>query len=81
MTIQLTIQLFGTLGSRVPEYDHENGVQVSAPDGVTPEDLIKDLKIPLTHVGFISDGSCAIQLDTPLTDKMSISFYSLISGG
>lgn len=81
MTIQLTIRLFGTLSSRVPDYDHNTGIRVDAPDDTTPEDLLKDLKIPLAHIGFVSDGSQAIQLGTCLTDKMSVSFFSLISGG
>ena len=81
MTIQLMVYLFGTLSSRVPDYDHAKGIQMDAPDHATPEDLLETLKIPLTHIGFISDGSCAIPLDARLTDKMSISFYSLISGG
>ena len=81
MSIRLTIYLFGTLGSKVPEYDHNEGIRADKPDGVTPADLLNDLKIPLNHVGFISDGKKSIQLDALLTDKMSISFYSLISGG
>ncbi|MCF6248927.1 MAG: hypothetical protein L3J69_16450 [Desulfobacula sp.] len=81
MAIQLTIHLFGTLSSKVPNYDHKKGLLVDAPDAVTPEDLLKDLKIPLTHIGFVSDGRQAIQFDTPLTDKMNVSFFSLISGG
>jgi len=81
MSIQLTIRLFGTLGLKVPAYDHNEGIHVDRPDGVTPEDLIKDLKIPVNHVGFISDGVKSIPLDARLTNKMNISFYSLISGG
>ena len=79
--MQLTIRLYGTLSSKVPDYDHEKGFQVDVPDDVTPEDLAKDLKIPLTHIGFISDGTQSLKLETCLTDKMTISFFSLISGG
>lgn len=81
MTIQLTIRLFGTLSSKVPDYDHEKGLCVDVADNVTPEDLAKNLKIPLNHIGLISDGSAAIKLDTQLTDNMNINFFSLISGG
>ncbi len=81
MTIRLTIYLFGTLSSKVPNYNHKNGIAIDAVDGVTPEDLLKNLKIPLNHIGLISDGSSSIELVTRLTDKMSVSFFSLISGG
>ncbi len=81
MTIQLTIRLFGTLGTKVRGYNHEKGLRVDVADNVTPEDLAKDLKIPLNHIGFISDGSASIKLDTQLTDNMCVSFFSLISGG
>lgn len=81
MSIKLTIWLYGTLSSKVPKYDYQEGIIVDKPDNVTPEDLLKDLKIPLTHVGLISDGTKSIPLDAPLEDNMSIKFYSLISGG
>ncbi|MCP4021681.1 MAG: hypothetical protein GY729_07555 [Desulfobacteraceae bacterium] len=81
MTIKLTIRLFGILGLKVPAYDHKKGIRVDKPDGVRPADLLKDLKIPVNHVGFISDGEKSIPLDARLTNKMSISFYSTISGG
>lgn len=81
MTIQLTVRLFGTLSLKVPDYDHKNGLIVDAPDGVTPENLLKDLQIPLSHVGLISHENHAIQRDTLLTDKMTISFFSLVCGG
>jgi hypothetical protein len=81
VTIQLTIRLFGTLGSKVPNYDHEKGLLVNAADNATPEDLARGLKIPLDYLGFISDGCSAIELDARLTDKMSIHFFSLMSGG
>lgn len=81
MTIRLAIYLFGTLSLKVPNYNHKKGLSIDAPDDVTPEGLLKELKIPLTHVGFISDGKKSIQLDARLTNKMSINFYSLISGG
>ncbi len=81
MTVQLTILLYGTLSLKVPDYDHKMGIRVDVPDDVTPEDLLKNLKIPLSHIGFISDGQKAVQLGARLKNKMNISFYSLISGG
>ncbi|MDA3791442.1 MAG: hypothetical protein PF503_23465 [Desulfobacula sp.] len=81
MTIRLTVRLFGTLSLNVPDYDHEKGLIVDMSDGVTPVDLLNDLQIPLSHVGLISHENHTIQLDTPLTDKMTISFFSLVAGG
>ncbi len=81
MAIRLTIRLFGSLSLKVPDYDHKRGIRVNVPVDVTPEDLLKDLKIPLSHIGLISDGQKAIKLGTRLTDKMNVSFYSLASGG
>jgi len=81
MTIQLTIRLFGTLSSKVPDYNHEKGLRVNVADNVTPKNLANELKIPLNHIGFISDGSTAIKFDTLLTDNMCVSFFSMISGG
>lgn len=81
MAIKVTVKLFGTLGLNRPGYNHKKGLQIDTPDKVTVEDLLYDLNIPLHHIGFISDGSQALQFDSHLKDKMNISFYSLISGG
>ena len=81
MAIRLTIRLFGTLGSKVPDYNPQKGLRVDVDDNATPEDLAKNLKIPLNHIGLISDGSAAIKLDTQLTNNMNVNFFSLISGG
>ena len=81
MTIRLTIRLFGTLSLQVPDYDHKKGIIVDAPDGVTPEDLLTHLQIQLSHIGLICYENQAIQRDTPLTDGMTISFFSPVYGG
>ena len=81
MGIQLTIRLFGTLSLKVPDYDHKRGIVVNAPDSITSEKLLKGIKIPLSHIGVISDGKQAIQRDAYLTNGMTINFFSLLSGG
>lgn len=81
MTIRLTIKLFGTLSARVPDYNHQTGICVDAPDDATPEDLLNDLSIPLSHIGIISDGRHFLQKDCGLNEGMTISFFSLVSGG
>ncbi|MEN8210298.1 MAG: hypothetical protein ABFR31_01155 [Thermodesulfobacteriota bacterium] len=81
MTVKLTIKLFGTLGLKIPDYNHDKGIMIDAPDNVTPADLLKDLQVPLSHVGFISCENRSIKADTPLSDGMVIHFYSLVSGG
>ncbi|NOX32676.1 MAG: MoaD/ThiS family protein [Deltaproteobacteria bacterium] len=81
MTIRLTIRLFGTLGLKVPGYDYKKGMSVDLPDGATPEDILKDLQIPLSHIGSISNGKNSLQRDSLLTDGQTINFFPLISGG
>ena len=81
MGIRLTIRLFGTLSLRVSDYDHKKGIVVDAPAGTTSEDLVKDIKIPLSHIGFISDGKQVIRPDARLTNGMTLNFFSLVSGG
>ena len=81
MTIRLTIRLFGNLSLQMPDYDHKKGIIVYAPDDVTPEDLLTHLQIQISHIGFISYENQAIQRDTRLTDGMTISFFSQVSGG
>jgi len=81
VTIRLAIQLFGTLSLKVLDYDHEKGIIVDVPDNITPEDLLRDMQIPLSHIGLISCENQAIQRDALLIDGMTISFFSLVSGG
>ncbi len=81
MTLKLTIRLFGTLSFRVPGYNHKTGIIVIAGDDTTPEEILKCLRIPLTHIGVISDGKHPLKRDNALTDGMTIHVFSLISGG
>lgn len=81
MTIRLTIKLYGTLGLKVPDYDHLNGIQLEVPQGTTPADLLNDLQVPLSHVGLISRDGKILKPDTVLGNQMTINFFSLISGG
>lgn len=81
MTMRLVIRLFGTLSLKVPDYDHEKGIVFDVPEGVTPADLLNDLQVPVSHVGFISDGKSGLQLDSRIENPMTIHFFSLISGG
>lgn len=81
MTLRLTIKLFGTLSFRVPGYDHKTGIIVNAEDGTTPEEILKHLRIPMTHIGLISDGNRPLKHDDALTDGMTVHVFSLISGG
>lgn len=79
--MQVTIKLFGTLGSKVQDYDHHTGIIADVPNHCTPADLLKDLQVPLSHVGLIIVDNRPIQQNTPLSDGMTISFFSLVSGG
>jgi len=81
MGIQLTIRLFGTLSSQIPDYSHTKGFVIEVQDGVTPKKVLKRMKIPLSHIGLIIYNNKAIQYDTPLAGKANISFFSPISGG
>ncbi len=79
--MQLTVRLFGTLSLRVTDYNHKTGIAIEVPDGVTPEDILKHLRIPMTHIGLISDGNRPLKHDNILTDGMTVHVFSLISGG
>ena len=81
LTIRLTVRLFGILSFRMPDYNHTKGLHFEVPEGVTPEDLLNNMKIPLSHVGLISCENRSIQKDFQLADKSTISFFSPLSGG
>ncbi|WP_300461661.1 MoaD/ThiS family protein [Desulfobacula sp.] len=81
MTIRVTIRLFGTLSLKVPDYEHKKGLIVHLPDDATPEDLLKRLQLPPSHVGLISHENQAIQRNTRLKDGMTIGLFSPVYGG
>ena len=81
MAVRLIVRLFGTLSMKVSDYDHKKGIIFNAPEGVTPADLLKDLQVPVSHIGFISNGTSGLQLDSRLEDQMTVHFFSLVSGG
>lgn len=81
MTIKLKVRLFGVLSLKVPAYDHKQGLIIELPDGAAPVDILKQLQLPLTHIGLISHANQAIPSDASLTDGMTINFYSPVYGG
>lgn len=81
MGMTVTIKLFATLGLKIEDYDHKHGLMRHVPKGTTPADLLQELQIPLSHVGLISSNNKILEPDMPLSNGMSVNFFSLISGG
>ncbi len=43
--MKMRVNLYGTLGQRVPGYQHSQGIEVEIPDGATVKDLLTRLEI------------------------------------
>ena len=54
--MKLKVKLFGTLRSRFPDYDLEQGLEVEIPDGARVGDLLAHLDISASDGVVVVDG-------------------------
>jgi len=79
--MQVRVKLYGTLGKRVPGYDHQQGLVVRMTEGATVTDLMARLGIPLNKIGMVSlDGRLAGK-ETVLHPEVQVKVFHPIFGG
>jgi sulfur carrier protein ThiS len=79
--MQVQVKLYGTLGKRVPGYDHRTGLAVDVDEGATVADLMRRIGVPLKKVGMVTlDGRLAGK-ETLLQPGMQVRVFHPIFGG
>ena len=79
--MKVRIKLFGTLGLRLPDYNHDQGVEMELPDGATIEDLLARLKITKNEKVLVTIDSAVQKADSEIKHRSNVYVFSIASGG
>ena len=77
MSIHVTIKLFATLRSYIPE----NADRYAVAPGTTVADVVRDLNIPVKDAKLIFINSIRRDLNTPLQDGDRLGIFPPVGGG
>ena len=79
--MQVRVKLYGTLGKRVPGYDHRQGLAVEVAEGTTVADLMGGLGIPLKKIGMVSLNGRLAGREAILQPDEQVKVFHPIFGG
>ena len=79
--MKVKIQLFGALGSKLPEFASPEGVQVELPDESTAGDLLEYLKIPDDWQPAVTMNSRLLKNEASLKENAEIRIFQAVHGG
>ena len=79
--MKVKIKLYGTLRRYVPDYRHEDGIEVEIPDGARVRDLLAHLEISKSQGGIVAVGGRIMKADDKLADGASVNVLQAVFGG
>lgn len=79
--MKVIVKLFGTLSTRIPEYDATRGMEVSLPDGATVERLLKHLGFSPREAGLAIVNGKPQRDDSVLREGEEVYLFNLALGG
>jgi sulfur carrier protein ThiS len=79
--MKIKVKLFGTLGQRFPDYDHEQGMDVEIPDGARVKDLLASLEFSKTGKAVAAVGGRIVDPEYRLEDGTAVHLLQAGSGG
>ncbi len=79
--MKVKVRLFGTLGKKFPDHDPLKGFEVESPEDAKVGDLIDQLDISKSKIGFVSVQGHMVKADKTLKQGDFIRIYGPIFGG
>jgi sulfur carrier protein ThiS len=79
--MKVIVKLFGTLSTRIPEYDAARGMEVNLPKGATVERLLKHLGFSPTEAGLAIINGEPQRDDSVLQEGVEVYLFNLALGG
>ncbi len=79
--MKLKVKLYGTLSHDFDAYDHQNGVDVTIPEGTTIHDLLVHLNLAPNGIGMIFMNSRPVKKNARIKDEAKIKIFQPIFGG
>lgn len=79
--MNISIKLYGTLGSYVAGYDHIKGISMPVENGTTVADLIDRLGIPVEGIGIVSINGTLSKSGDVLPENSQVKIFQPLAGG
>ncbi len=79
--MKIKVQLFGALGSKLPEFASPEGVGIELPDESTAGDLLEYLKIPDAWQPAVAMDSRLLKNEDPIRKDAEIRIFQAVHGG
>ena len=79
--MKVKVQLFGVLGSKLPEFASPEGAEIELPDESTAGDLLKYLKIPDAWGPAVAMNSRLLKPEGKIQNGAEIRIFQAVHGG
>ncbi len=79
--MKVKVRLFGTLGKQFPDHDPLDGFEIEIPEDASVGDLLDQLEIPKSKIGFVSVEGHLVKAAKILKPGDFIRIYRPIFGG
>lgn len=79
--IKVTVKLYGTLRSRVQEYDVQKGLEIEINEGSSYKDIVMQLHLPLDEARLIIVNGISKQIDNIAVTGEEINLFLPLGGG
>jgi sulfur carrier protein ThiS len=79
--MKVRVNLYGTLGLRIPGYQHSQGLEVELPDGATVKDLLTLLKISGSEGAVVAIEGHIKKTDDKLPGGAQAQVFQTVHGG
>jgi len=79
--MKVKVQLFGVLGTKLPQFSLPEGVEIELPDESTAGDLLEYLKIPDAWGPAVAMNSRLLKYEGKIRDGAEIRIFQAVHGG
>ncbi len=78
---RVIVKLYGTLRKKIDGYDSAKGLDIEIKDDTTIGELVAQLGIPESKVGFVTANGCIVKTASAVTQGDVIKIFQPIFGG
>ena len=79
--MKVTVKLFGTLRSRVPQYDVTAGIDLVFEDPVNVRQIVSHLGLPEKQIGIVTINEIMARAGDPVPDNALVRIFQPLTGG
>lgn len=79
--MQITVKLFGTLGSHYQGYRHAHGIETSTDSNIRVKHLISLLELPVKQIGIVTINGKLAKAEDIIPDTAEVKIFQPLAGG